>query len=73
MHLALDARTLAAMPLAKALGQTVIVENRSGGGGLIGTRQAIAAQADGHTLLMAANALAANVSAAIGANIAYGL
>ena len=40
--------------LATAWGQTVIVENRSGGGGLIGTRQAIAATADGHTLLMAA-------------------
>ncbi len=40
--------------LSTMWGQTVIVENRSGGGGLIGTRQAIAAQADGHTLLMAA-------------------
>ena len=40
--------------LSTIWGQTVIVENRSGGGGLIGTRQAITAQADGHTLLMAA-------------------
>ena len=40
--------------LATGWGQTVIVENRSGGGGLIGTRQAIAAPPDGHTLLMAA-------------------
>ena len=40
--------------LATAWGQTVIVENRSGGGGLIGTRQAIATAPDGHTLLMGA-------------------
>ena len=50
-------------------GQTVIVENRSGGGGLIGTRQAIAAPGDGHTLLMAATSaimsLAVNTPSAV--------
>jgi tripartite-type tricarboxylate transporter receptor subunit TctC len=35
-------------------GQSVIVENRSGAAGLIGTRAVIAAPGDGHTLLMAA-------------------
>jgi len=35
-------------------GQTVIVENRSGAAGLIGTRSVIASPGDGHTLLMAA-------------------
>jgi len=40
--------------LATTWGQTVIVENRSGGGGLIGTRQVIANAPDGHTQLMAA-------------------
>jgi len=35
-------------------GQTVIVENRSGASGLIGTKSVISAPGDGHTLLMAA-------------------
>jgi tripartite-type tricarboxylate transporter receptor subunit TctC len=35
-------------------GQTVIVENRSGAAGLIGTKSVIGAPSDGHTLLMAA-------------------
>ena len=35
-------------------GQSVIVENRPGGAGLIGTRQVVGAPGDGHTLLMAA-------------------
>lgn len=47
------ARSMSAQ-LQTLWGQSVIVENRSGGGGLIGTRQAIAATADGHTLLMGA-------------------
>ena len=40
--------------LSTMWGQTVIVENRSGAGGLIGTRAVIGATGDGHTLLMAA-------------------
>jgi tripartite-type tricarboxylate transporter receptor subunit TctC len=35
-------------------GQTVIIDNRAGAGGLIGTRSVITAPADGHTLLMGA-------------------
>ena len=35
-------------------GQTVIIENRAGAAGLIGTRSVIAAPGDGHTLLMGA-------------------
>jgi tripartite-type tricarboxylate transporter receptor subunit TctC len=35
-------------------GQTVIVENRAGAAGLIGTRSVITAPGDGHTLLMGA-------------------
>jgi tripartite-type tricarboxylate transporter receptor subunit TctC len=35
-------------------GQTVIIENRAGAAGLIGTRSVISAAGDGHTLLMGA-------------------
>ncbi len=45
-------RVLAA-GLQSAWGQTVISEYRPGAAGVIGTRQVIAAPADGHTLLMA--------------------
>ena len=46
----LSARALAE-PLARLLGQTVVVENRPGGGSRIGTDAALKAAADGNTLL----------------------
>ena len=38
--------------LGRALGQTVIVENRAGAGGTVATAAVAAAEADGHTLVM---------------------
>ncbi len=47
----LTARSIAA-PLGDSLGQSVIIENRPGGGGNIGTDAAARAPADGYTLMM---------------------
>jgi tripartite-type tricarboxylate transporter receptor subunit TctC len=53
------ARTIG-QSLATGLGQPVIVENRPGAGTNIAVKATIQAEPDGHTLMMAANALAAN-------------
>jgi tripartite-type tricarboxylate transporter receptor subunit TctC len=44
-------RTLA-LKLEQRLGQTVVVENKGGAGGVVGTIAAAAAPADGHTIIM---------------------
>ena len=48
--------------LQAGLGQPVIVENKPGAGTNIATKALIDSPPDGHTLMLAANALAANVS-----------
>src|SRR5262245_57951726 len=37
-------------PMSKTLGQPVVIENRAGAGGSVGTRQVAKAAPDGHTL-----------------------
>jgi tripartite-type tricarboxylate transporter receptor subunit TctC len=43
---------LLAAHLQKAWGQSAVVENRSGGGGTIGTAEAVRSKGDGHTILV---------------------
>src|SRR5215471_3806305 len=49
--------------MGAALGQAVIVENRGGGGGVIGARAVAAAEPDGYTLLFGNTATFANIPA----------
>jgi tripartite-type tricarboxylate transporter receptor subunit TctC len=48
--------------MAASLGQAVVVENKPGAGTNIAVRAVIDAPADGYTLMLAANALAANMA-----------
>ena len=65
------ARTIS-QPLSDRLGQTVIVENRSGAGGNIGAEHVARATPDGYTLLVSAVSSLA-VSASLYRNIRYKL
>ena len=48
--------------LGTALGQTVIVDNKPGAGGIVGVRAAVAAKPDGYTLLLISNSYTVNPS-----------
>ena len=64
------ARTIAE-PLSKALAQTVIVENKVGAGGNIGTRAVAKANADGYTLLYTINGPLVTAPKLYSANLGY--
>src|SRR5262249_11834726 len=49
-------------PLAEALGQPIVVENRGGAGGSVGAAYVARAREDGYTLLMAATGFVVNPS-----------
>src|SRR5262245_48226780 len=51
---------LVAERMSKALGGTIIVENRGGAGGTIATRQVAKSPPDGYTFLIATSSLAIN-------------
>lgn len=53
---------IVALKLPEAIGQNVIVDNRAGAAGLIGTNLAARAPADGYTLLLVDSSLPINVS-----------
>jgi tripartite-type tricarboxylate transporter receptor subunit TctC len=48
--------------LQQSLGQPIVIENRTGAGGVIGTQEAANSPADGYTLLMMSNTQTANES-----------
>ena len=55
------ARTIG-QSISTSMGQAVIVENKPGAGTNIAVKSVVTAEPDGYTLMMAANALAANMS-----------
>jgi tripartite-type tricarboxylate transporter receptor subunit TctC len=56
-------------PLSRQLGQTIVIENRGGAGGSIGSAQVAKAEPDGYTLLI--NAAAHSAAPAAFPNITY--
>ena len=50
------------LKLAEALSQPVVVDNRPGAGGTIGTELAVRASADGYTMMMVSTSYAANAA-----------
>jgi tripartite-type tricarboxylate transporter receptor subunit TctC len=63
------AMRIVSAPLAEVLGKPVIVENRGGAGGLLGTAAVARAPGDGYTLLGCSSAF--NVNPSLYANAAY--
>ena len=55
--------------VGKQLGQTIVVENRTGAGGTIGVAAVVRAEPDGHTIL--ANSSAHTIAPAIYPNLSY--
>jgi tripartite-type tricarboxylate transporter receptor subunit TctC len=51
-----------APPVSEALGQTVIVDNRPGGGGTLGAGLAIRAEPDGYTFIIVSGSFGANAA-----------
>ena len=49
-------------PLSELLGQSVVIENKTGGGGIVGTEAMVRSAPDGHTIGMIVSTHAANVS-----------
>ena len=64
------AARLLAEPMAAALGERVVVENRGGGATVVGTDYAAHAPADGYTLLMASGT-ASTINPIIARNLPY--
>uniref|UniRef100_UPI003BACAF3A tripartite tricarboxylate transporter substrate-binding protein n=1 Tax=Roseococcus sp. TaxID=2109646 RepID=UPI003BACAF3A len=56
------ATRLIAEPLGRALGQTIVVENRAGANSIVGAGAAASSPADGYTLVMVLPAHAANAT-----------